>query len=152
MEIVKKYMNVDRLASDILNIYKDSRDGFINDENREFLMGEYPDDYLEDIAYERAWECNADMKRYLNSKDHKIEGNFNNVDYDYPLHVYGVVEYNKSMVSAMVERLNNGETSEQADADRDWLVDWFWETFGTFGMTYNFDTEIGERLYEFENE
>lgn len=152
METEKKYLNVDRLANDLLSIYKECRDGFINDDNRSFLENEYSDEYLEEYAWLMTWQFNDNMKAYLNLKDHKIDGNFNNIDYDYPLHIYGKVEYNKPMVSAMIERLNNGEESEQADADRDWLVDWFWETFGTFGVKYNFDSAISEMLYEFENE
>lgn len=44
-----------------------------------------------------------------------------------------------------------GEDSKQANEDRDFLVDWFFETFGTFGISYNFQSDISEALYvEFE--
>ena len=76
----------------------------------------------------------------------------NNEDYDYPHHINGVVEYDTPLVNAMIARLNAGEQSDQADADRDWLVDWFWETFGSWGLKYNFDSWIADLLYEFENE
>lgn len=150
-ETVKQYMNVDRLCDELYEILKGERDGFIEDDNRDFLMSEFSDEIIRDRTEEMAYQIDRDMGKYLNLPSHKIDGNFNNIDYDYPLHIYGVVEYNIPMVSAMIERLNNGEVSKQADADRDWLVDWFWETFGSFGIKYNFDTEISDRLYEHEH-
>lgn len=37
--------------------------------------------------------------------------------------------------------------------DRDFLVDWFFETFGTWGISYNFQSNISEFLYmEFKNQ
>lgn len=148
----KLYLNVDRLHNELLAIYKKERDGWIDEWNREFLMREFSDDILEDLAVEIAHRFNADMCKYLNMKDHKIIGNFNNIDYDYPAHINGVTGYNSSLVNAMISRLNAGEQSEQADADRDWLVDWFWETVGTQGVKRNFNNYIAERLYEFEHE
>ena len=57
------------------------------------------------------------------------------------------------LVNAMIARLDAGEDSEQANEDRDFLVDWFFETFGTWGISYNFQSNISEFLYmEFENQ
>jgi hypothetical protein len=51
----------------------------------------------------------------------------------------------------MIARLDAGEDSKQANEDRDFLVDWFFETFGTHGISYNFQSDISEYLYiEFE--
>lgn len=148
----KHFLNFDRLFNELLQLYKDARDEWLDDNNRDFLMNEVSDDFLEEMAWERATEFDRDMGKYLNMKDHKIWGNFNNIDYDYPHHINGVVEYDTPLANAMIERLNAGEQSEQADADRDWLVDWFWETFGSWGLKYNFDSWIADLLYEFENE
>ena len=147
----KHFLNFDRLFNELQQLYKDARDEWLDDNNRDFLMSEVSDDFLEEMAWERAIEFDRDMGKYLNSKDHKIWGNFNNIDYDYPHHTNGVVEYDTPLVNAMIERLNAGEQSEQADADRDWLVDWFWETFGSWGLQYNFNSWVSELLYEFEN-
>ena len=147
----KNFLNIDRLRDEILELYKGVRDEFVDDSNREYLLNTISDEYLEESAWERVIEFNRDMGKYLNMKDHKIDGNFNNIDYDYPHHINGEFRYDEPLVNAMIERLNSGEQSEQADADRDWLVDWFWETFGTFGLTYNFSEYISELLYEFEN-
>ena len=147
----KNFLNIDRLRDEILELYKGVRDEFVDDSNREYLLNTISDEYLEESAWERAIEFNRDMGKYLNMKDHKIDGNFNNIDYDYPHHINGEFGYDEPLVNAMIERLNSGEQSKQADADRDWLVDWFWETFGTFGLTYNFSEYISELLYEFDN-
>lgn len=147
----KNFLNIDRLRDEILELYKGVRDEFMDDSNREYLLNTISDEYLEESAWERAIEFNRDMGKYLNMKDHKIDGNFNNIDYDYPHHTNGEFGYDEPLVNAMIERLNSGEQSKQADADRDWLVDWFWETFGTFGLTYNFSEYISELLYEFDN-
>lgn len=149
---MKDYINVEKMFGTIVNIYRDCRDGFITDENRDCLLCEVSDDFIEESAWEMAIEFNSDMGKYLNMKDHKINGNFNNIDYDYPHHINGEFGYDSQLVDAMIERLNSGEKSEQADADRDWLVDWFFETFGTFGISYNFSEFIGEILYQYENE
>lgn len=148
----KHFLNFDRLFNELLQLYKDARDEWLDDNNRDFLMNEVSDDFLEEMAWERAVEFDRDMGKYLNMKDHKIWGNFNNIDYDYPHHINEVVEYDTPLANAMIARLNAGEQSDQADADRDWLVDWFWETFGSWGLKYNFDSWIADLLYEFENE
>lgn len=148
----KHFLNFDRLYNELLQLFKDARDEWLDDNNRDFLLDEVSDNFLEEMAWERATEFDRDMGKYLNMKDHKIWGNFNNIDYDYPHHINGVVEYDTPIGHAMIARLNAGEQSDQADADRDWLVDWFWETFGSWGLKYNFDSWIADLLYEFENE
>lgn len=148
----KNFLNFDRLFNELVELYKGVRDEFMNDSNSDYLLDMVSDDFIEETAIEKAIEFNRDMGKYLNMKDHKIDGNFNNIDYDYPHHINGEFGYDSQLVDAMIARLNSGEKSEQADADRDWLVDWFWETFGTFGLTYNFSEYISELLYEFEQE
>ena len=151
MNTQKHFLNFDRLFNELLELYKDARDEWLDDDNHDFLMNEVSDDFLEEMAWERAVEFDRDMGKYLNMKDHKIWGNINNIDYDYPYHINGVVEYDTPLVNAMIARLNTGEQSEQADADRDWLVNWFWDTFGSWGLQYNFNEWVSELLYEFEN-
>lgn len=133
------------------SILKDARESMIDDENKDFIMDEFSDEYLEERSNEMAWRFNSDMKEYLHSPDHRICGNFNNIDYDYPYHIYGEVTYDIPLVNSMITRLDVGEDSEQANEDRNFLVDWFFETFGTFGITYNFSDEIANKLYELES-
>lgn len=147
----KLYLNVDRLYKELLAIYKEERDGWLEENNRDFLMDEFSDETLEEWAIEKACEFNDDMCKYLNMNDHAIMGNFNNIDYDYPKHINGQCGYDRPLVNSMITRLNDGEQSEQADSDRDWLVDWFWETFGSWAIRRNFNDCVAEVVYEFEH-
>lgn len=147
----KEYINIEKMRTALLKILTNSRNGMIDEENRDFIMGEYSDDCLEERAWDMAAKFNDDMGKYLHRSDHSIVGNFNNIDYDYPYHIYGEVKYDYPLVRAMIARLDAGEQSKQAQADRDWLVDWFFETFGTWAIGYNFENEISETIYyEFE--
>ena len=120
----KKYINIDNMATRLCQILKDARESMVDDENKDFIMENFSDEYLEDYSNVMAWKFNSDMKKY-----------------DTPL------------VNAMVARLDAGEDSEQANEDRDFLVDWFFETFGTWGISYNFQSNISEFLYmEFKNQ
>lgn len=147
VENKKLYMNVERLYNELLEMLTEERDGWIDDSNRDFLMCEMSDEILDDYCEGLAYRLNDQMGEYLNSKDRRIPGNFCNIDYDYSDHVNS----NYSAVKDMTARLNAGEESEQADADRDYLVDWFWEAFGTFGIKYYFNEYITDILYEFEH-
>lgn len=147
----KQYINIDRMSECLHQIFKDKREDMIDDENKGFIMDNFSDEYLEEMSSEMAWQFNSDMMKYLHRPDHKIYGNFNNIDYDYPYHIYGEVTYDTPLVSAMIARLDTGEDSKQANEDRDFLVDWFFETFGTQGISYNFQSNIADCLYaEFE--
>lgn len=147
-----EYINIEKMQAALYDILTTSRNGMVDEKNRDFIMDEYSDDYLEERAWEMVHGINRDMKKYLHSTDHKLMGNFNNIDYDYPLHIHGEVQYDHPLVNAMIARLDAGEQSEQAQADRNWLVEWFFETFGTWAISYNFESEISEALYcEFNN-
>lgn len=152
MENEKQYLNVNRLINELFDIYKSVRDARLNDDNYDFLMEEFDDDYLNLYAQTMAHMFNKEMCKYLNGGDHTIFGSWNNIDYDYPEHIIGRFQYNRAIVDNMVARLNAGEESQQANDDRDWLVDWFWNTFGSSGIEYNFADEVSDMEYIFEQE
>lgn len=150
----KLYINIERMTDELFGILKDARDSltYENDGEHGFIMEQYSDDLLNERASDMAYEFNRDMGEYLNASDHKIYGNFNNIDYDYPAFRTGNVEYDFDMVKDMIARLNNQDMSEQSVKDRDFLVDWFFETFGTFGISYNFTNEISDTCYQYQQE
>lgn len=150
----KQYINIDRMVDRLFVIFKDARDGltYEDDDEQQFVMEEYSDDSLNERASGMAYEFNRDMGKYLNASSHKIDRNFNNIDYDYPAFRTGNVEYDFDMVNDMIARLNNQDMSEQSVKDRDFLVDWFFETFGTFGISYNFTNEISDACYQYQQE
>ena len=149
----KRYINIDNMAARLYQVLKDARESMIDDENKFFIMESFSDELLEEESYEMAWRFNSNMKEYLHNPDHRLCGNFNNIDYDYPYHIYGKVTYDVPLVNAMIARLDDNEDSKLANEDRNFLVDWLFETFGTWGISYNFQDEISETLYvEFENQ
>lgn len=47
--------------------------------------------------------------------------------------------------------------SKEATTDKqyiniDRMTDWFFETFGTFGISYNFTNEISDACYQYQQE
>lgn len=109
----KKYINIDNMATRLCQILKDARESMVDDKNKDFIMENFSDEYLEDYSNVMAWQFNSDMKKYLHNPDHRICGNFNNIDYDYPYHIYGEVTYDTPLVNAMIARLDAGEDSEE---------------------------------------
>lgn len=152
IELVQDYINIDRMKDEIFNLLKNEVESYGEDDENDYLLAIYDDDALNERAFAMADRFNCDMKKYLHMDEHKLCGNFNNVEYDYVHFRTGESKYDDDMLREMIARLDAGEESEQATADREFLTDWFWETFGTFGITYNFQTELGEMLYEYERE
>lgn len=140
VEIIKDYINVDKMAASVFEILKDARDNFKDGDIDGFLDDNYNDDYLHERALEQAIEWNDDVKKYLHMKDHRILGNLNNIEYDFP------------HLNDLLKRLDEGKDDEQTNEVRDWLVDWFFDTFGTYGITYNFQSEMSDNIYEYEHD
>lgn len=139
---VAAYIDFDGMIETIVELMTDEREGFgENDFEKEIICNEYNDDFIQEIAFEMAAGFNRDMKKYLHLDNHKISGNFNNVEYDYSRENPG------EKLSEMIYRLDSMEDSPRADKDRQWLTAWFWETFGTFGIKYNFGEQIADFIY-----
>lgn len=155
------YIGVEAFAKEIYNLYKECLDNYDDKEEFEQYINDlYGDqELLKNRAYEFAVEANEDMKRYLHQKDHRIEGNFNNIDYDYPKYRTGAMwasDYDGGLkeffdlVPDMIKRLDEADDSERADDDREFLSSWFFDTFGTFGIKYNFSNDLAELHYDME--
>lgn len=142
------YINVDSMIEEIVEILKGELESIRNDENSSIIDTEFHEKYIEEYAFELAIEYNDDIKKYLHYKDHRIDSNFKNIDYDYNYHINGEVEFNTPLLKEMIERLDNNEQSERAQSDRNFLTDWFLETFGTFAISYNFGELVSETLNE----
>lgn len=142
----KEYMNVSALTDDLFELYKTERDEYREVENSEFFDEEWDDDTLRQYAFEKAVRLDSNMDTYLHMKDTHIDGNFNNIRWDYPRENEG------ETFEKMVARLDANEQSERAAKDRDYLNAWFWETFGTFGLKYNFNDLLSNELSEWQEE
>lgn len=151
-EIVRDYIDIDAMHDTLFEMFKEERENYGDDEYRDVIESEFDDERLSKEAIELAFQINTDMKRYLHKKDHAIFGNFNNIDYDYPRHINGEFEYDDDLVKDLIKRLDERDMSERTKSDRLWLNDWFFYTFGTFGIRYNFDETMSAAIEEHERE
>lgn len=158
---VADYIGVENFIKEIEKIYRECIDEYDNSENILDYLNDscYDGDYIHQRAWEFAIQANRDMKEYLHFSDHNIVGNFANIKWDYPAHITGTrwsADYNGDdyydLFPQMVDRLDSAEDSEQADEDREYLAEWFFDVFGTFGIKYNFSNYIGEIAYMLEEE
>ena len=145
---MKEYMNMDSLKSTIREIYDAQIESYKDEPYFECTMCA-DEDILEDEVNRMAERLNADMKKYLHQSDHRIEGNFNNVERDY---IYIDKRGSYADFRDMVRRLDEGVDDERTNEDRDWLTSWFWDTFGTWAIGYNLSTYIEGELYVAERE
>ena len=139
------YLNLETLRADITEIYNDAIDGF-KDEKYFDLLPYHDEDLLNELIDYQVNQINEDMCTYLHSDNTHISGNFNDIYRDYVYHD------KRGDYKDLLKRLDEGATDKKTNDDRDYLTSWFWDTFGTFGMKYNFETEINERLYYIERE
>lgn len=149
---MKEYINLDREAEVLYEIYKEKVDDYLSDPDlteagRYYLETYWDSEQIMDYAMEVASTLNENMKDYLNQKDHHMAGNFMNIDYDYPRFRECKPAEERGIVADMIKRLNDGDTSKQSDEDRDYLTDWLMDAFGTFGLSYNFGSVLSEGIY-----
>lgn len=153
VERTADYIGVDHFTKTVYNLYRDCLDNFEDSEEFEEYLNETfcSKDYLYDQAEKFAFQCNEDMKHYLHRKSHSIDGNFANIEQDYPQHITGTYwpsEYKGEdyydLFPAMLRRLNSAEDSSQASADRAYLEVWYFRAFGTYIIKYNFSEDLQE--------
>lgn len=147
----RDYMNIEELENELYELYKKCLDETIESERsdvKDHLLLIYNHYSLKETVFFKASHINNDMCKYLHQDNHRIEGNFMNVERNY-------VQDHKCTrkdFENMVKRLDSGDMSEDSKEDREWLRSWFWEAFGSFGLTYNFQSELNDYIYEYENE
>lgn len=151
---VTEYIDVQGMADMIKDICAESRDKFGSTASEcSFVQSEFDDDWLEEYSYDKALGLNREMRRYLHLKEHHIGGNFNNIDMDYPAKIdqeRGVpVSWcsDRGLVDDLTRRLDGQDDSQRTQGDRKWLNGWVFETFGAFGIRYEFESLMSESLY-----
>lgn len=149
-----KYLDTDEVYETLKKVLTEKRDEFCVDEDMHGWY--YDDDAIDEYIWMLVEQFNTDMKNYLHSDSHRIDGNFNNLDYDYNYHKCAIINGHKDNnkigghdyeLSDCIKRLDSGEDTEDARTDRKALTDWFFDTFGTWGICYNF-TEYLSSSYE----
>ena len=153
-EVVEKlsdYIGVDSFAKVIENLYRECLENFDDAENLEEYIADVFEKNIQSMAWDFALEANREMKKYLHLPDQHMNGNFANLYNDYPRHVTGTfwaTDYDGDdyydLYPQMVARLDSAEDGEQANDDRAYLEEWYFKSFGTYNIQYNFSNELEE--------
>jgi len=143
MEQLEKYIDVKRLQDDITKIYLDSFQEF-QEEDKEALRSEgFDDDYIKGRARDSAMRLSRDFVKYCHKSDTNILGNFNDITPDTERRF-------KVPLKEVLSQIESNQETEITKAFPGFAVEWFFLTFGTAGLAYNFKDEINERLYQIE--
>ena len=153
VEKVADYIGVASFAKTIEELYRGCLENFDDADDMEEYIADVFEKNIQSLAWEFTIEANREMKKYLHLPDQHMNGNFANLSIDYPKHRTGtfwlseydgpVAEY-FNLYPQMVARLDAAEDSEQADKDREYLEEWYFEAFGTYNIQYNFSNELEE--------
>ena len=151
VEKVADYIGVESFANTIENLYRECLEEFDDAEDLEEYIADIFEKNIQSLAWEFTLKVNREMKKYLHLNDQRMNGNFADLSMDYPKHRTGVwwaTDYDGDdyydLYPAMVARLDAAEDSEQADKDREYLEEWYFEAFGTYNIKYNFSNELEE--------
>ena len=153
IEKVADYIGVESFAKVIESLYRECLENFDDAEDLEEYISDIFEKDIQSMAWDFTLEANREMKKYLHLPDQHMDGNFANLYEDYPKHRTGtfwVSEYDGpvseyfNLYHQMVARLDAEEDSEQADKDREYLEEWYFEAFGTYNIQYNFSNELEE--------
>lgn len=152
-EKVADYIGVKSFAAAIESLYRECLENFDDAEDLEEYISDIFEKDIQSMALDFTLEANREMKKYLHLPDQHMDGNFANLYDDYPKHRTGtfwVSEYDGpvaeyfNLYPQMVARLDAAEDSEQANEDRAYLEEWYFEAFGTYNIKYNFSNELEE--------
>ena len=151
IEKVADYIGYESFAKVIENLYRECLENFDDAEDLEEYIADIFEKNIQSLAWEFTLKVNREMKKYLHLNDQRMNGNFADLSMDYPKHRTGVwwaTDYDGDdyydLYPAMVARLDAAEDSEQADKDREYLEEWYFEAFGTYNIKYNFSNELEE--------
>ena len=153
IEKVSDYIGVESFAKVIESLYRECLENFDDAEDMEEYIADFYGKNIQSMAWDFTIEANREMKKYIHLPDQHMNGNFSDLSMDYPKHRTGtfwVSEYDGpvaeyfNLYPQMVARLDAAEDSEQADKDREYLEEWYFEAFGTYNIQYNFSNELEE--------
>lgn len=153
IEKVADYIGVKSFAAVIESLYRECLENFDDAEDMEEYISDILEKNIQSLAWEFTHKVNREMKKYLHLPDQHMDGNFADLSMDYPKHRTGtfwVSEYDGpvaeyfNLYPQMVARLDSAEDSEQANEDRAYLEEWYFEAFGTYNIKYNFSNDLAE--------
>ena len=137
------YINKEKLHQTIVPLLIEVCDTYDFDEQDAAIL---KDDYVEDYAYHLTNSIADDMKKYIDSGNYSISGNFNNIKIDFEAEHKGVSFEN------VVDAIRHGVSREETEEFKNWSENWFWQTFGTYNIQYKFADAANEFLDEFDQQ
>lgn len=106
-------------------------------------LGDSDYDYAGDL-YER---LQNDMFKYVSGNDYRIMGNFNNIEWDWDNAHKDGIKF-QDLRKKLLDGVNDADTDEFST----WAIDWFFDTFGTYNMCYNYQNTISDLAYSYQQE
>ena len=159
IEKVADYIGVENFAKAIEALYRECLEDYENSEDIEEYLADFEGFNIQSLAWDFTMKANREMKEYLHMQNHRMDDNFANIEEDYPSHITGTYwssEYVGDdyfrLFPKMVARLDAAEDSKQADEDRAYLIDRYFDAFGTYNIKYNFSNWLSEIVYIREEE
>ena len=128
------FVNVEDLCECVVNALKEEGQSFLDYYTN--IDSESVMDLCEEEGYRVGYQWASDFRTYCNQEDTRICGNFNNIKVDYELEFKG--KYYKDILAKLNAEIDDEDTKQF----KDWAVTWFFETFGTFGVKYNFSSTL----------
>lgn len=160
IEIVHDYINREKMEDALLELLKEELENF-GDKDDE-LLNEVKDDLSDDdfcllreYVFELADSFNSDMRKYVHEKDMSIVGNFHDIRRNY---YQGGVGIEKCPISEtmnfddVIRIIDEGKRWDFTETFLEWVNDWFFSTFGTWGICYNFGEFLIARCEDLEYE
>ena len=137
-----EYINREKLHERIMSLLNEVCDTYDFGENGASIL---KDDYVEEYAEYLTNSIADSMRNYVSSGNYSISGNFNNIKRDFE------TEHNGASFDKVIEMIRNGVSNEITEEFKDWSENWFWQTFGTYNIKYNFAEAANEFLEGMEN-
>lgn len=149
-EKVADYISVKNFAKAIEALYRECLEDYENSEDIEEYLADFEGFNIQSLAWDFTKKANRDMKEYLHMQNHRMDGNFANIEEDYPAHITGTrwsSEYAGDdyfrLFPQMVARLDAAEDSKQADED-----DYDWEEVDSCWGYYCDEDELIKEVIE----
>lgn len=139
-------LNREQVIKDIQDVLSSS--AYLTEGDEDYSRyGDALDEYAEMYAEGVGTKWVQQMEEYAHRSDTSIFGNFNDIRRDYER------EHEGAKFADLLDTLERGTLSADELAEvQAWALSWMWETFGTFGIKYNFETDCGELVYSWEQE
>lgn len=141
----QEFLDYEKVLEKVQKIYNAQMENYIDEENG--ITKDDLESYTDARAEHTSHMIVYDMRKYAHQKDTKIIGNFNDIRRDFE-YVHSGIKFDE-----VVKKLDAGEMADEELADfQSWCFDWFWDTFGTYNLGYNFGSYLGDFVYGLQYE